>query len=259
MKQLGEFYARFIDPSKEARSAIRKRLGALAELDVTTCYPLLLRLFNSNLNETIGDEDLEQSLHLIESFVVRRAVCAVPPNALGRMFTQWSRDYRETDVVMWLGLKMASGSGNARWPNDSAFKADFQTREQYGRKSTKHVLISLEADFGHKEPADLANATIEHVMPQEPSSEWKQMLGERWADVHDRLLHTFGNLTLTAYNPELSNLGLEQKKQHLSISHIELNRWICQQPAWDEVTMEARAAMLADIAAKIWLGPESFS
>ncbi len=259
MKKLGDFYARFIDPSKEASAAIRKRLAAFAELDVTTCYPLLLRLFSSNVNQTISDENLEQCLHLIESFVVRRAVCAVPPNALGRMFTQWSKDYRETDVVRWLGLKMAGGSGNARWPNDSAFKADFQTREQYGRKSTKHVLVSLEADFGHKEPADLANATIEHLMPQEPSADWKEMLGERWADVHDRLLHTFGNLTLTAYNPELGNLGFEQKKQQLSTSHIELNRWIWEQTVWNESTMEKRAAMLADTAAKLWLGPESFS
>ena len=96
-------------------------------------------------------------------------------------------------------------------------------------------------------------------MPQEPSPDWKEMLGERWEDSHERLLHTFGNLTLTAYNPELGNLGFEHKKQQLSISHIELNRWIYQQTVWNETTIEARAAMLADIATKLWLGPESFS
>jgi hypothetical protein len=65
---------------------------------------------------------------------------------------QWSKDYREADVLNWLGTKMATGSGNARWPNDTAFKAPFQTSEQYGRKATRHVLVSLERNFRHREP-----------------------------------------------------------------------------------------------------------
>ncbi len=259
MARLGDYYSRFIDPSKEADSEVRSRLAAFVELDVTTGYPLLLRLFDSRARQTISDGDFKVCLFLIESFVVRRAICTVPTNSLGKMFTQWSKDYRETDVVNWLGARMAAGSGNARWPNDTAFKTAFQTSEQYGRKATRHVLVSLEISFDHKEPADLGNATIEHVMPQELSPTWKEMLGARCADGHETLLHTFGNLTLTGYNAELGNLPFDQKRQKLSTSHIELNRWICDQPQWDEHTIEARATSLSEAAAKLWAGPESFS
>jgi len=259
MRLLGDFYARFVDPSKEASAALRARLVAFNELDVTTCYPLLLRLFASHTKQAISDDDLEMCLHLIESFVVRRAVCAVPTNTLRKLFIQWSKDYREKEVVRWLGLRMAAGSGNSRWPNDSQFKADFQTKEQYGRKATKHVLASLEASFDHKEPADLTNATIEHLMPQELTPDWKVTLGAEWEDTFDRFLHTFGNLTLTGYNSELGNLPFPRKQEQLINSHIELNRWICQQSGWNASAIEARAATLAEMATKIWLGPESFS
>ena len=202
MKLSGDFYARFVDPLKETSRALQSRLIAFNELDVTTCYPLLLRLFASHSNHSISDDELEKCLHLIESFVVRRAVCAVPPNALGKLFIQWSKDYREKEVVMWLGRKMAAGSGNSRWPNDAQFKADFfQFKEQYGRKATKYVLASLEANFDHKEPADLTNATIEHLLPQQLTPDWKLMLGTDWENTFDRFLHTFGNLTLSGVTP----------------------------------------------------------
>jgi len=96
-------------------------------------------------------------------------------------------------------------------------------------------------------------------MPQELSTEWKQMLGARCADVHGTLLHTFGNLTLTGYNAELGNLPFDQKRQKLSASHIDLNRWICDQPQWDEQASEARGVALAHAVTKLWTGPESFS
>jgi Protein of unknown function (DUF1524) len=42
------------------------------------------------------------------------------------------------------------------------------------------------------------------------------MLGEEWEQIHDALLHTLGNLTLTGYNMELSNSPFETKRVELS-------------------------------------------
>lgn len=81
------------------------------------------------------------------------------------------------------------------------------------------------------------------------------MLGTNYADIHQRLLHTFGNLTLTGYNSELGNLSFPENKLRLSNSHIELNRWICEQEIWNESVILSRGLMLADIAAKLWIGP----
>jgi uncharacterized protein with ParB-like and HNH nuclease domain len=256
MKRLGEYYSRFIDASKEPDPEIRTRLAAFVELDVTTGYPLLLRLFDSRDRQTITDGDLKKCLFLIESFVVRRAICAVPTNSLGKMFLQWSKDYRETGVVTWLHGKLSAGSGNARWPTDTMFKTAFETSEQYGRKATRHVLTCLEKNFGHKEIVKLENTTIEHVMPQDLSPAWEEMLGTAAKELHESLLHTFGNLTLSAYNSELGNLPFSEKRKMLQDSHIDLNIWIAGQSEWNEQTIIGRAVMLGDTAAKLWVGPE---
>ena len=42
--------------------------------------------------------------------------------------------------------------------------------------------------------------SIEHVMPQTLSKEWKDGLGKNYETIHDKYLHTLLNLTLTGYN-----------------------------------------------------------
>ena len=41
------------------------------------------------------------------------------------------------------------------------------------------------------------------------------MLGENWEQVHDKYLHTLGNLTLTGYNSELGDKPFDVKKNML--------------------------------------------
>ena len=41
-------------------------------------------------------------------------------------------------------------------------------------------------------------------------------------------LHTIGNLTLTGYNPELSNKSYSEKRTIYGLSHFELNRYFAQ-------------------------------
>jgi hypothetical protein len=93
-------------------------------------------------------------------------------------------------------------------------------------------------------------------MPQELSPDWEQMLGSASKELHEFLLHTFGNLSLTGYNSELGNLPFDQKRQQLSASHIDLNHWICDQSEWNEKTIMTRATILADTASRLWVGPE---
>ncbi len=57
-----------------------------------------------------------------------------------------------------------------------------------------------------------ASHTIEHVMPQTLTKEWKESLGEKWELIHSKYIDTIGNLTLTAYNSDYSNLMFVKKK-----------------------------------------------
>ena len=52
---------------------------------------------------------------------------------------------------------------------------------------------------------DSNDLTIEHIMPQTLTSLWKKSLGTNYEMVHQKYLHTIGNITLTGYNSEMKN------------------------------------------------------
>ena len=117
---------------------------------------------------------------------------------------------------------------------------------------TKLILEALESAYEHKEQVPYDNLTIEHVMPQTLSEAWKLQLGEDWQMTHELYLHSLGNLTLTAYNSELSNEPYPKKRRMLTESHLELNQCFQTTEAWTAVEIEKRAMELSDLALKVW-------
>jgi len=257
MQRFGEFYALILFPSQEQVASIRECLENIKELKVTTCYPLLLRLFDARDTKHLSDVELEKCLRLLESFVVRRAVCGVPTNQLNKLFLQLAKNFDNVDHARRLNNSLSSFSGSRRFPKDAEFAPAFMNQPQYGRGTTRFILNRLEKSFNHKEAVDISKATItiEHVLPQTLTQEWKNELGLDADTVHTTLVNTFGNLTLTSYNSELSNLPFSKKKAELEKSHIDLNRWISQQTNWRASEIEERAKALLLIANSIWLAP----
>jgi hypothetical protein len=258
VKRMGNFaslYARMLMPTQEPDLAVGSRLTHIKELEVTTSFPLLLRLFDAREQGKLTSSELEKCLGLIESFVVRRAVCNVPTNAHNKLFLQWARNFPEQDHATWLHSSMSAGGGGRRFPHDTEFGEAFQKQPQYGRGTTRFILCQLEESFEHKEPVDLATATIEHVLPQSMTPEWESELGPGHAEVHARLIDTFGNLTLTGYNPELGNIPFAEKKEKLRNTHIELNRAILEQQNWRGLEIALRARELSAKANQLWIGP----
>jgi hypothetical protein len=110
-------------------------------------------------------------------------------------------------------------------------------------------------DFGK------AKVSIEHIMPQSMTEEWYEVLrkqtdpDETETELHGRLLHTLGNLTLTAQNSKLSNHMFERKQKIFQSSGLSMNRQIADAPSWGRPEIEARAALLADHACALWPAP----
>ncbi|MCP8340940.1 HNH endonuclease family protein, partial [Clostridioides difficile] len=107
-----------------------------------------------------------------------------------------------------------------RFPTDSEFSNAFETKDIYNTKSKNklYILERLE-NYNNKEIVDLENLinnnmlNIEHIMPQTLTNKWKESLGDNYKEIHDKYLHTIGNLTLTGYNSKLSNKTFEEKKE----------------------------------------------
>jgi uncharacterized protein with ParB-like and HNH nuclease domain len=250
-----EVYKRLLNPELELNESVKFRLKNIAELEIRTSYPLLIQLFEAEKAHVLSVDDLVKSLHLIESFAVRRQVCAVPTNSLNKLFLQWCRSFPASDHYEWLKAEMDRGGGGRRFPADAEFLEALKSQPQYGRGATRYVLRSIEESYGHKEQVDLSSATVEHILPQTMSNEWIEALGVRAKEIHNLLVHTLGNLTLTGYNSELGNLSFAKKKEKLFNTHIELNRWVLEQDQWTEEEIASRAKLLAQKAISLWPGP----
>jgi len=251
----GIYYARFINPVEfETDHDISASLNRLRVIEATVAYPLLLRVFDAVHQALLTRANLLEVLSILESFLIRRSVCGYPSNQLRKILPPIF------DAVGGPGESFVAGVreqlGGKRCPDDKTFADALCTQPLYAtaKRGTRLriMLERLEESFNHKEPADLSSAQIEHVMPQTLTSEWVQELGDDAPQHHARLLHTLGNLTLTGYNPDLSNRPYLVKRELLKKSHFELNRHFEQVEHWTPAAIEARARSIAERALKIW-------
>ena len=115
-------------------------------------------------------------------------------------------------------------------------------------------------NYGRKERVPVDEYTIEHVLPQNEdlSAQWKADLGPEWERIQKTWLHTLGNLTLTGYNPELSDRPFTEKrdmKGGFAESPLRLNQGLGKLEHWTEDTIKERAEKLAARAATVWVAP----
>lgn len=254
------YYQRFIHPRFEQRQRIRKRLEALSKMEVSIAYPLLLRLFRANELHQFDDNVLEKCLAILESLILRRTVVDEKRSALNKLFLRLSRQLpSEGSASDWLIQELSKTVRSERWPNNEEFEKSIIEGTLYGTKGIKLLLEGLEVLLAGKELLNLddSNITIEHIMPQTLTDEWRDMLGPNHEEVHRKWLHTAGNLTLTAYNSEIGNLPFDEKRKVFANSGIAMNRLIARYETWGEVQIQARARELANLAKEFWIYPTS--
>jgi hypothetical protein len=249
-----KYYARLLDPGEEKSTKISGRMTRLNRFEATTAYPFLLNVYRDYETGELSEDDFASVLDVLETFLIRRFVCGVPTHGLNRIFTSLYAQARKVGPLL-EGVKHVLK--DKAFPRDKDFRERLVTCRLYGGgdrlPKAKLILERMESSFRHKEGIDPSLLTIEHVMPQTPSDWWKQELGDDWEVTHEQWLDTIGNLTLTGYNPELSNSDFPAKKAILRKSHVELNRYFDPVETWDEQAIAKRGEELADRAVRVWL------
>jgi uncharacterized protein with ParB-like and HNH nuclease domain len=254
MKHAALAYRKFLKPDEEEHADISKKFQGIQDLDQKAAYPLLIRLYRSWELQRFGNSSLSDCLDLLESFFVRRSVCAVPANSLNKLILELCHELPLYDPHIWLRDKLLQWSGNRRWPSNEEFAEAIVTQRIYQRpRIARYVLEALEESHNHKEIVNTRTATIEHIMPQTLTEEWNNSLGSDYATIHEKWMDTLGNLTLTGYNSELGNLPFHEKKAQLQNTHFELTRWVISQTAWRDIEIEARGHLLSRMALERWI------
>ncbi|ABE75383.1 MULTISPECIES: DUF262 and DUF1524 domain-containing protein [Psychrobacter] len=244
---------------KETDKQLAVAFKDLRELKVDVAYPFLLELYHDYSLEQLSKDDFYNAVRLIESYVFRRAVCAIPTNSLNKTFATFHKAldkdrYLESIKAHLIGLRSYK-----RFPNDDEFKRELVIRDLYNFRSRTYWLRRFE-NFERKEHVLVDEYTIEHIMPQNErlSKQWQEELGADWQQVHATYLHTLGNLTLTGYNSEYSDRPFIEKRDMtggFKNSPLVLNEDLRSCSVWNESAISARARKLANRAIEVWVAP----
>ncbi|GHR61628.1 hypothetical protein VN1266_11620 [Helicobacter pylori] len=242
---------------KEADKDLNKALGFLVDLEMDVIYPLLLELYSDYSDGVLSKADFRHSIALIESYICRRAVCGLGTNSLNKVFPSFTKHIQKDEYFKSLEAHFGYLTEKQRFPNNDEFKDLFITIDFYRFKKNKYFFERLE-NFERKERVYTHEYTIEHIMPQTLEEEWKRDLGENFQAIHNKYLHTIGNLTLTGYNLEYSNKSFQEKQgmeKGFKNSPLKLNQGLRDLESFGEEEIKKRANDLADLALKIWTYP----
>ena len=246
------YYAAFIvgdqkkGPLAEAMRNVR-RLAVVPGILVTRLYICYER-------GSLSEKEFIQALTLIESYILRRAVCGWQTRGYWTIFATLARQLDGEAPLE--SLKARFYMLYHGFPKDEEFKRALVEDDLFGRRILWHLLERLE-NANTKEPSDTSEYSIEHVMPQNENldSAWKTMLGSSWQEVQKTWLHRLGNLTLTAYNSRYSDRTFQEKVSisgGFKESAVRLNQFIREQSTWTVTEMEKRGHQLAERALEIW-------
>jgi Protein of unknown function DUF262/Protein of unknown function (DUF1524) len=261
----------------------------LAVWDASPTHGLALRIAASGLSS----EEQSQLFDDIMSYLVRRAMCGLPPKNYNKVFVQLLKRFADKDMeppAFRMALASLQGSAS-RWPKDDEFRLAWLNERAISRfgdvARVRAMLVEIEnairterteepfvpsagsLDVDHVLPDkwyehwDLNGA---HITPQEASAAVMESLTNAEPSEHsaaimrrEKLKDTFGNLTLVHYgvNRSLQHCPFAQKRDRLfAESNLHLNRKLMIASNWDEATILERGNQLFEIARHIWRGPE---
>jgi hypothetical protein len=282
LEAFGKVYREIIERTSGSPLAVLST--RIRAWDVTTINPLLLRLWCSDM----GDEDKQQSLDLLLSLIVRRAVCGLTSKNYNNLFltviAELDRKGWKYEKLRAYLLSLTSESG--RFPQNAEFENAILSKPLYtmlGPARVRTLLSEIElAKRGKKQEYKMLpdTLTVEHILPQSWQQHWSMIGGTQPTDAEfgqamfavledesvigqivrrNRIKQTLGNLTLVtqSFNSGVSNLSFNVKRQELEDQSIlMLNKDFVKKNKWDEGEIFERGRSLFEKAIQIWIDPQ---
>jgi uncharacterized protein with ParB-like and HNH nuclease domain len=257
-----EIYSWLTQTQKHQNKEIDVELSRLHKLEFTVCYPYLLDVFNDLNTGDLNEEAVKNIIITIESYAFRKILVDSTTQGLNKLFITLSKEIKKEplwkdDYVNVLSYILLEKRVSQSFPNNEEFENSLINKEIYRlqSKNKDYLLESLE-NYKSAYPVNLDDLTVEHIMPQTLTKDWKMRIGDNWQEIQNKYLHTLGNLSLTAKNSELSNNSFEEKQQiDYQSSKLKLNYKLDGVDLWNEEKIINRAKSLAKTAMQVWPYP----
>ncbi len=263
-------YALIVNNSDEEQ-LYTQELQDLARISGAPSYILLLYIISKQSELELSDEQIQGVIKTLITFFVRRNVTDVPgTRKLTQLFIDIIADIKAIkgeDIVKTVAEKLSEVSAT-----DSMFEEKLRgPLYDENPDATRFILCSIEAQHQTKEiysdlwARDNSNKyiwTIEHIFPEGENipDAWVKMIanGDKSLAVQYRTeyVHTLGNLTITGYNQNLSNMAFEQKRDRKSKDKSKemgyrnglfLNKDVVTESTWTVEKIKARTDILVKL------------
>ena len=269
-------YARFFEKLLICKSGLKEQklddcLYRLMRLEIVVTRPFLMEVLRLHQDGKLSVEDVRKIFLITENYLFRRNICEVPTNALNKIFLNLNKeilryDNTANDYVAKFIYALLSKKESGRFPNDTEFSSALAEKQVYQmRGKYKAYLFERFENYGTIETKDVYTHldnnvyTIEHIMPQHLTPAWKESLGVNAEEIHSVWLHRLANLTLTGYNPKLSNHTFTEKRDAkeggYKASGLKINQKIASKQTWGLAELEERNDEMLELALKIWAYP----
>ena len=266
-------YARIFEKLRTCKSGLRQQrlddcLYRLMRLEIVVTRPFLMEVLRLNQDGKLSVDDVLKVFLITENYLFRRNICEVPTNALNKIFLNLNKEILRYDntadnYVAKFVYALLSKKESGRFPDDQEFTAELSAKQVYQmRGKYKAYLFERFENYGTVETKDVYTHldnntyTIEHIMPQHLTPAWTAALGSNYAEIHAAWLHRLANLTLTGYNPNLSNNSFTEKRDAkqggYKASGLKMNQKIAAKASWGLAELEERNAEMLALAVEIW-------
>jgi hypothetical protein len=253
----------------DGETAVAAAIGRLTgDLNMkSSAHPLLLALMGKYLRSTPRDvTGFLDCIRILESYLIRRVICDVATNQHNRIAMQIAheiysqRELTLPDSASWMRANLRVRPSDDRWPDDAEFERAFVDasfeRQGAKRKFAKALLIEIDRRRPGSVALDPAGLTIEHIMPEELTADWRTHLGQHCDNVHRDCLHRFGNLTILEPNLNRGTALLEAKKADYARSQSVLTRELGNLgDEWGETQVLQRGHDLFQLVREAWPRP----
>lgn len=281
-----------IDTAEEINTTndeILTLLDKISKLEATPVYPLVLFLLKKHKNMEIKDTVLEKILSYLVNFYVRRNLVLKPKSSnIRSKAIQVVRECQLDTVDLNKDiLEIIERLLGEIKPTNQDFKVALEgSIYDISAKTARLILIDIErkhGDYFHKQNPDNLDKvndkgklfwTLEHILPQSQnlSNEWKEMISPENIDLAKTIqmehMHKLGNLTLTGYNPEMSDKNFIDKRDYkpkksdkfnglrtelfLNSSIADKNEDIEKKEKWTVEDIERRTKILSSMAQELY-------
>ena len=147
---------------KEENKDLAQAFSDLRELKVEVAFPLLLELYHDYDMEILSKAEFVEVLRLVEAYVFRRAVCAIPTNSLNRTFATFGQAIDKDRYVESVSIHFLNLRSYRRFPRDEEFKHELSNRDLYNFQRRSYWLRPIET-MAERNVSTLTKYTIEHI------------------------------------------------------------------------------------------------